>query len=100
VEAMPAEWEMEGAREDLAREDPAWEGTVEGGAILEEGMTLEGVNDECEGGAVWEGGVEREDRTSRMDLRVRSAFQVSAQNEVRGATASSSFMARIHSLRK
>jgi hypothetical protein len=93
VEATPAEWEMEGAREDLAqedlaREDPAREGTVEGGAILEEGMTLEGVNDECEGGTVWEGGAEREDRMSRMDLRVRSAFQVPAQNEVRGATAS------------
>jgi hypothetical protein len=29
---------------------------VEGGTILEEGMTLEGVDDEREGGAVWEGG--------------------------------------------
>jgi hypothetical protein len=88
------------AQEDPAQEDPAQEGTVEGGAILEEGMTLEGVDDEREGGAVWEGGVEQEDRTSRTDPRVRSAFQVPAQNKVRGATASSSFMARIHSLRK
>jgi hypothetical protein len=73
---------------------------VEGGAILEEGMTLEGVDDEREGGAVWEGGAEQEDRTSRMDPRVRSAFQVLAQKEVRGAMASSSFMAWIHLLRK
>jgi hypothetical protein len=73
---------------------------VEGGAILEEGMTLEGVGDECEGGTVWEGGAEWEDRVSRMDLRVRSAFQVLAQNKVRGAVASSSFMAWIHLLRK
>jgi hypothetical protein len=67
------EQEMGAAREDPAQEDA--EGTVEGGPILEEQMTLEGAKllegvEECEGGTSLGGGTEQVGRMSRMDLSV------------------------------
>ena len=97
-EAMLTEWEV-----GAAREDPAREGTVEGGGIWEEvertweGARLDGV-DEREGGP----GAGFFDKvvSCRTDPRVRSAFQVPAQKDVRGATTSSLLKARFHSFWK